>query len=87
MNYNKQVDKDRVVAHCSQCYDKIRLKCPVCLIEKNTRFCKIYKNTSSLWWHIKHEHNDFVTSDFDIDELCHTLNEITRAIKWGIIVT
>ena len=85
MTCQKRLHKDRV-AYCSQYYDDIRLQCPFCLFEKIARHCKIYKNTAALWWHIKHHHNNSVTSSFDMYAVLDTLNGITRAMQWGIIV-
>ena len=86
MTYTKRVNKSRLVAHCSQCYDKTRLKCPVCLLIKNPRHCKIYKNIAALWWHLKQEHGEFVYSQFTTDDVCEVLNNLTKAIRWGIIL-
>ncbi|QMU53785.1 MAG: hypothetical protein GKS07_01975 [Nitrosopumilus sp.] len=85
MSNDKQLDKDRKAAYCSQCYDNIRLQCPACRLSKIPRHCKIYKNPASLWWHIKQEHDDFVYSEFSCDDVLVVLNNMTKAIKWGII--
>jgi len=85
MTYLKRLHKDRA-AYCSQCYNEIRLRCPVCLLEQIPRRCKIYKNTAALWWHIRQRHNHFATSSFDMDSVLYALNGVTRAIQWGIIV-
>ena len=85
MTLHSPIHKDRV-AYCSQNYDDIRLHCPVCLINKIPRHCKIHKNLASLWWHIKREHKGFVYSQFDYDDVLTVLNGVTRAIQWGIIL-
>jgi len=84
MTYTKRLHKDRV-AYCSQCYDDIRLRCPVCLLTSIPRHCKIYKNLASLWWHLKQEHSDFFYSQFSSDDVLDVLNNMSKAIKWGII--
>ena len=84
MTYPKPLDKDRVV-YCSQCYDKIRVQCPVCLLTKKPRHCKIFKNTAALWWHLKQDHGEFVYSQFSSDDVLDVLNNVTKAISWGII--
>jgi len=84
MTYQKPLHKDRV-AYCSQCYDRIRVQCPVCLLTKKPRHCKIFKNTAALWWHLRQEHADFVCSQFSSDDVLDVLNNMTKAIRWGII--
>jgi len=84
MTCQKRLHKHRV-AFCSQCYDKIRLKCPVCLLTKNPRHCKIYKNTAALWWHLQQQHGEFVYLQFTTDDILDVLNGLTKAIQWGII--
>jgi len=86
MTCQKRLHKDRRVAYCSQCYNNIRLQCPVCLLTKVPRHCKIHKNIASLWWHLKQDHGDFVYSQFNSDELCDVLNNLVKAIRLGIIV-
>ena len=85
MTYNLPLQKDRA-AYCSQCYDSIRLRCPICLLTKIPRHCKIYKNTAALWWHIRQDHDNFACSQFDTDEVRQVLNAITTAMQWGILV-
>ena len=85
MTNQRQIDKDREIAYCSQCYDPIRLQCPFCLLEKISRHCKVYKNTAALWWHIKQIHNDSVTSGFDMNTVLGALNGISRATQWGML--
>jgi len=85
MTYQKPLHKDRV-AYCSQSYDDIRLQCPVCLLTKIPRHCKIFKNTAALWWHIRRDHREFVYSQFNSDDVCEVLNNLTKAIRWGIIL-
>ncbi|MDH3735538.1 MAG: hypothetical protein OEQ94_00780 [Nitrosopumilus sp.] len=85
MTCQKQLHKDRA-AYCSQCYDNIRLRCPFCLLEKIPRHCKIYKNAAALWWHIRQQHNNSATSNFDMNAVLDALNGVTRAMQWGIIV-
>ena len=60
--------------------------CPVCLLTKASKHCKIYKNTAALWWHIKQEHGEFVYSQFTTDDVLDVLNGLTKAIRWGIIL-
>lgn len=83
MTYQKRLHKHRV-AYCSQCYDDIRIRCPVCLLTKVPRHCKIYKNTAALWWHLQ-EHGEFGYSQFTTDDVCVVLNSLVKAIHWGII--
>jgi len=85
MTYTKRIHKDRLIAHCSQCYDRIRVRCPVCLLTKKPRHCKIFKNTAALWWHIRRDHREFVYSQFTSEDVCEVLNNLTKAIRWGII--
>ncbi len=85
MTYQKRLHKHRP-AHCSQCYVKIHLRCPVCLLTKIPRHCKIYKNTASLWWHLKQEHDEFIYAQFSSDDVLDVLNGLTKAIQWGIIL-
>jgi len=84
MTYPKPLHKDRV-AYCSQNYTKTRLQCPVCLLTRIPRKCKIYKNLAGLWWHLKQDHKDFVFSQFSSDDVLDVLNNVTKAINWGII--
>ena len=85
MTYQKPLHKDRV-AYCSQCYTDIRLQCPACLLTKIPRHCKIFKNPAALWWHLRRDHTDFVCSQFSSDDVCEVLNNLTKAIRWGIVL-
>ena len=86
MSYQSQLDKDRVTAYCSQCYKKIRLQCPECVnTKKIKRQCRIYKTPASLWWHIKVDHGYFANSQFNTNDVCKVLNNIVKAITWGMI--
>jgi len=84
MTYPKRLQKHRA-AYCSQNYTEIRLRCPVCLLIKKPRHCKIYKNTAALWWHLRQEHGEFVYSQFTSEDVLDVLNNMSKAIKWGII--
>jgi len=55
-------------------------------LEKIPRHCKIYKNAAALWWHIRQQHNNSATSNFDMNAVLDALNGVTRAMQWGIIV-
>ncbi len=85
MTYQKRLHKDRQPAYCSQCYFPIRLRCPVCLLTEIPRHCRIYKNLASLWWHIKQEHGEFTYSKLCYHDVLEVLNNLTKAVKWGII--
>ncbi len=76
---------DKHLAKCSHCYLSIRLKCPVCGLNKIPRHCKIYKSPSSLWWHIQQEHGDFNNRKFSKPQVLEVLNKIVVALEWGMI--
>ena len=84
MSKTKVVNKHRK-AYCSQNYDFIKLKCPICLLDTIPRNCRIYKNLAGLWWHIKQNHDGFVCSEYDVNDILDVLNSLDRAIKWGIV--
>ena len=73
------------VALCSKCYTEIRLKCPVCLLDNIPRHCKIYKNPSSLWYHITQNHGKFERLEFSSNEVMQALNGLSLAVKWGVL--
>lgn len=85
MKKDEQLHKYRVV-YASQCYSKTKLKCPVCLLDKIPRHCKIYKSPAALYWHIKTEHGEFVFKEFGTDDIICALNGVTRAIQWGMLL-
>ena len=85
MTYQKPLHKDRVPVYCSQCHDEIRVQCPVCRLTKIPRHCKVFKNIAALWWHLKQDHGKFAYSQFNSDDVCKVLNNLTKAIRWGII--
>jgi len=77
---------DKHLPDCTHNYDPTRLKCPICLIAINgPNHVKVHKNTASLCWHIKTEHAQEVTQQFQ-DDLKLMLNYLIRAKNWGIFV-
>ena len=81
MTNTQRLHKHRPIVYCSQCYDDIRIRCPVCLLTKVPRHCKIYKNTAALWWHLVQDHGKFVYSQFSSDDVCIVLNNLVKAIR------
>ena len=84
MSETTQLHKHRK-AYCSQNYTKIKLKCPVCLLDTIPQKCKNFKNLASLWWHIRRYHKGFVCSDFNENSILSVLNSLDLGIKWGIL--
>jgi len=67
-------------------FTKIRLQCSICLQDRVPRNCKIWKNTASLWRHVKRDH---VGSSLpsEIEEIKKSLRHISKAVKQGMIPT
>ena len=84
MSETKQLHKHRK-AYCSQNYGKIKVKCPICLLDTIPQKCKNFKNLASLWWHIRRDHKGFVGSGFDVDDIQSVLNSLDLGMKWGIL--
>ena len=67
-------------------YTKIRVKCPECVMTmKVTRHCKVYHNLSGLWWHFKREHGYFANKNYDTNEFCNILKNVSKAVNLGMI--
>ena len=80
-NYQKK-KHDHDYAHN---YHKGRFYCPVCRLYKIKRQCHVHPNLASLSWHLKQEHRSFSCSKFSIENINKVLENISRAIEWGII--
>jgi len=59
----------------------LRLQCPGC-INLTKEKTKVYKNISSLYWHISTQHND----EFWIDDLKQVLQKLSTAIQSGVLL-
>ena len=85
MSHGDKIDKDRL--YFTQNNKPIRLRCPECIrTTKSPRHCKIFKNPAALWWHLRQDHGKFVYSQFSSDDICEVLNNLTKAIRWGIVL-
>ena len=41
-----------------------RAQCPLCLSNQSTKRCKIFKNPSALWHHLKRDHTEYDFTSF-----------------------
>ena len=83
MSKAKPLIKD--LALCSKCYIQLKLQCPICRLYKIKRHCKKFDNPSALHWHLKHEHNDFVSLKFSTNDAIKALNGIAWALQHGML--
>ena len=67
-------------------YTEIRIKCPECIMSKKIkRHCKVFHNTSGLWWHFRREHKNIGSRYFENNEFCEILRNISKAVNIGMI--
>ena len=55
------------------------------MTKKITRHCKVYNNLSGLWWHFRREHKSVRNRNFDTNEFCNILKNISKAVNLGMI--
>jgi len=83
MSKTRQLDKHP--DYCSKCYLEYKLRCPICLKFKIKRHCKLYHNPSSLHWHLRNGHVDYVDSKFSTNDAINALNGIAWALQHGML--
>ncbi len=71
--------------HCARCTKKVRLRCPICLLDTIPRNCKVRKSPSSLHAHLQREHRDFENYYFSVRDIIDSLNGIAFALETGMM--
>ena len=64
----------------------IRLQCRICLLDKPTCQCRVWKNTASLWRHTKREHVGSIP-EYKIKEIKKELKQLSKALQTGMVLT
>jgi len=84
MNSDNRINKHVIL---SQDTTAIRVKCAICLTTISSKSCKVYKNPSSLWHHLKREHTDYDFTSFEnsVAKMNLVLENLSIAKNLGMI--
>ena len=66
----------------------IRVQCPICLFNRSSKRCSIFKTPSSLWHHLKREHTDYDFTSFQnsVEKMNLILDNLHVAKNLGMIL-